>query len=552
MSLLKESFRIYRSCKLLWLIPLAYTALTMLTLLDLAIDIFGEWVTVLEYTRQILMIAPQFMVMYLIICYEYFSKPYRSGMQESLQATARGYCSWDKLSALAVMICILFLNFVVIAIFDLALTWLDLAEHGLKDIGLQAADHIVKCLFVNLFMTGLTGVLIAAVLAPVRRRITAYAVIAAVIFGTSYLMKKLSFMIQVMTDYAVNLNTLLDMLNIMTPGLEFTVNNALGFPVMSYRTCLIGFWIAALLLLFLMEYHQKARGVKTIGCIFLCGILFSGYIMPASRVDASMQKDSSTMADQHYYGEEGYIMEEAAADFYVEKYEMELEIQREFHARVSMQTSKSLSSYRFTLSHSYVVVNVCDGDGNKLDFERNGDTLLIRNAGRNAKLVIEYKGANEAYYANEQGTNLHGGFAYYPIPGYRSMTEDGQQMHPLLLEREAGFDVKIKAGRDIFSNVKQVEKGHFYGKSRALTLVSGIYRDVTVNGVRIVYPYLNGWNDDEELRTISEAVRRRSYVHCQVFITPNMNKFDDVVCKEQIVTPNYFEDIEELAGGKEL
>lgn len=552
MSLLKESFRIYQSYKLLWVTPLIYTVSSMIMLLDLAFDIFGEWVTMLEYTRQILMIAPQFMVLYLIICYEYFSKPYRSGMQESLKATAGGYCSRDKLSALAVMVFVLFLNFVVITIFDLALTWLDLAEHGLEDINLQAASHIVKCLFVNLFMTGLLGVLIAAVLAPVKRRITAYAVIVAVIFGTSYLMKKLSFMIQVMTDYAVNLNTLLDMLNIMTPGLEFTVNNALGFPIMSYRTCLLGFWIAVLSCLFLMENHQKARGVKGIACVLLCGMFFIGYIMPASRVDASMQKDSSTMADQHYYGEEGYIMEEAAAGFYVEKYEMELGIRREFQARVSMQTSKRLSSYRFTLSHSYVVVNVCDGDGNALEFERNGDTLLIHNEGQSAKLVVEYKGANGAYYANAQGTNLHGGFAYYPIPGYRSMTEDGQQMHPLLLEREADFDVRIEAGRDIYSNVKQVGNGHFHGKSRALTLVSGIYRDVTVNDVRIVYPYLNGWNDAEELKVISEAVRRRGYEHCQVFITPNMNKFDDVVCKEQIVTSNYFEDTEELAGGEEL
>ena len=64
--------------------------------------------------------------------------------------------------------------------------------------------------------------------------------------------------------------------------------------------------------------------------------------------------------------------------------------------------------------------------------------------------------------------------------------------------------------------------------------------------VRIVYPPLIGWSD-ENLDTVAKAAVKGGYGESQIFITPNMNRQDDALSKEQIITRNYFETVKDLA-----
>ena len=113
-------------------------------------------------------------------------------------------------------------------------------------------------------------------------------------------------------------------------------------------------------------------------------------------------------------------------------------------------------------------------------------------------------------------------------------------------KKDADFDVHIKSFKKIYSNLEEIGKGHFAGKSNGATLVSGLYTSTEKHGVRIVYPPLIGWSD-ENLDTVAKAAVKGGYGESQIFITPNMNRQDDALSKEQIITRNYFETVKDLA-----
>ena len=77
-----------------------------------------------------------------------------------------------------------------------------------------------------------------------------------------------------------------------------------------------------------------------------------------------------------------------------------------------------------------------------------------------------------------------------------------------------------------------------------------MYTSTERYGVRIVYPPLIGWSNSS-LDTVAKAAVKDGYGECQIFITPNMNRQDDAVSKEQIITRNYFETVKDLAYFRE-
>ena len=421
-----------------------------------------------------------------------------------------------------------------------------MAVQNIEDVGYQGTKHITACLFVNFFMISSIGLLAGALISNISKRITAYAVIMAVVFSASYLLDRVAVMVMILTDYSINFYDILDVLNVMPQGLRFATNNSLGFPIMGYRICLILFWVFLLLIFLSLSRSRKRKYVKAGICLIVCVACLFGYAMPASKIDMSMNSSGSTMADQHYYHRNGYLKKEIKGGFHVERYIMELDTRRLLKAKVTMEVSESLEQFRFTLSHSYTVSKVYDQDNKDLEFEQDKDILLVHGNGKRIeRITVIYAGASEAYYSNAQGTNLPGSFPYYPIPGYRRITEDGQRMNCLFLENDTEFDVRLKGYGRMYTNIEEIGNRHYAGKSNGLSLFSGIYADVEKDGIRIVYPYLIGWGE-KELERMASALNDAGYESNQVFIAPNMNKIISAVSKEQIITTGYFESIKDL------
>ncbi len=549
MELYKQSIKLFWKRKILW-IPLAAYNLWNMTRIywyvreELDIEL-------LSHTGDLLLLCPQILVLYLILSYEFFSERYRTGLEESARTTAMGFGGKPAIAQAAAMVSVLLLNYLVLTGFDLALTAASFQANGMKgwdQLGM-AVQYICQCLFVNVFLIGLIGVLLGMVLSKIEKRAIGYAAIMVTVLITSYLLTEIATMVMVLSDYAVNLFNLLDMFNIMTPGLKFMPNSALGFPMMPYRVCLILFWNLILLLILMVRDSQKKLSGKSMACLTLCVATFIGYILPSSRVDMGLSDTGSAMADQHYYGVGNYHIGEREGGFDVEKYAMDLSVHRTLKAKVKMDVSKNLEEYRFTLSHSYDMKKVTDGEGRPMGFHRDEDALLIDNRKAKTKtIIVEYAGANEAYYANSQGMNLHGSFPYYPMAGYRQITDDGAIMNQLFLEKDAEFDIEVSTGKTVYSNLEQDSRGHFVGKSNGATLVSGLYAKTERNGVEIVWPPLSGWGE-EGLDMVTKAAKEGGYGNSKIFITPNMNRDDDAVSQEQIITRNCFDSMESLQEG---
>ena len=539
MKLYIEELKRFKKNKLLWI------ALAIYVIYSLA-GIFRYEYSVLDVndaldpTNEILFLCPQIFIIYLIIGYEFLSEQYRAGMNESIAATAAGYTGRNIAAAFMVLTNVLFVNYIVFTGFDIAITNAIFAAKGITEANGMASLYIAKSLFINIFLIGLIGISAALLISKLQKRITAYAIITTVIFASSYMMSEIANMVLLLTDYAVNLFDILDVFNIMVPGLKFTSNYALGFPEMTYRICLIIFWSALLITIYLIRNSKNKLTIRNIICVILCIGCFAGYAMPSSRVDMGLSSTGSAMADQHYYEQAGYRLKNEAGGFDVRRYTMELDTRRLLKARVTMEVSEPLEEYRFTLSHSYNIGAVYDGGGKEMKYSRDKDALTVYSNDSNTnKITVEYSGANEAYYSCSQGVNLRGSFPYYPVAGFRSITEDGMIMNALFLEKNAEFDIHIKSFKKIYSNIDELEKGHFVGKSNGATLVGGLYTSTNRHGIRIVYPPLIGWRSSD-LDTVAEAAIKDGYGQCQIFITPNMNRQDDAVSKEQIITRNYF------------
>ena len=469
------------------------------------------------------------------------------GINESITATAEGGIGRNVFAGFMVMVSVLFVNYAMFAGVDILVTNAGFAVDDIAGANGVAALYIAKSLFINIFLIGLIGISAALAISKIQKRIAAYAVIMAVIFASSYMIGEIANMIMIITDYAVNLFDLLDMFNIMVPGLDFIPNFAIGFSEMTYRICLILFWSALLITIYLIAGSSKKLTLRNAVCVIVCICCFIGYALPSSRVDMGLSSTGSAMADQHYYKMTGYKLKNEDGGFDVDSYTMELDTRRLLKAKVTMEVSEPLEEYKFTLSHSYDIKAVCDESGRSMKYDRDKDALTVySNDGNTEQITVEYRGANEAYYSCSQGVNLRGSFPYYPVAGFRSITRDGQIMNALFLEKDADFDVHIKSFKKVYSNLEEIEKGHFAGKSNGATLVSGLYTSTERYGVRIVYPPLSRWND-ENLDTVAKAAVKDGYGECQIFITPNMNRQDDALSKEQIITRNYFETVKSLA-----
>ena len=495
-------------------------------------------------TKQILFLCPQIFILYLVTGYEFLSEQYRVGINESITATAGGCTGRNVFAGFMVMVSVLFVNYAVFVGLDIIVTNAGFATDDITGVNTMADLYIVRSLFINIFLIGIIGISAALAISRIQKRIAAYAVTIAVIFASSYMMSEIATMVMIITDYAVNLFDILDMFNIMVPGLGHVPNCALGFPEMTYRICLILFWSALLITIYLIAGSRRKCTLRNAVCVIVCICCFIGYALPSSRVDMSLSSTGSAMADQHYYNIAGYKLENEDGGFDVDSYTMELDTRRLLKAKVTMKMSEPLEAYKFTLSHSYDIRAVYDESGRSMKYDRDKDALTVySNDGNTEQITVEYRGANEAYYSCSQGANLRGSFPYYPVAGFRSITEDGIFMKALFLEKDADFDVHIKSFKKIYSNLEEIGKGHFAGKSNGATFIGGLYASTERCGVRIVYPPLSRWSD-ENLDTMARAAVEGGYGESQIFITPNMNRQDDAISKEQIISNGYFEYVE--------
>lgn len=171
-----------------------------------------------------------------------------------------------------------------------------------------------------------------------------------------------------------------------------------------------------------------------------------------------------------------------AADFEIVSYDIDLKIGRNLKAKVIMTVNNpDLSEYKFTLYHGYKISNITDENENKLSYMVDSDYFTVKNNEQKlSKIIVEYTGSSMKNYANRQGVFLSGTIEYYPHAGFSDLSS---------IENEKDFTVRISGKSNIYSNLKETEKGLFKGRVNEATFISGLIACEEYNGIKYIYPY---------------------------------------------------------------
>ncbi len=245
---------------------------------------------------------------------------------------------------------------------------------------------------------------------------------------------------------------------------------------------------------------RKAAGAVCFGAALLCaafvwhrGSNWQEYpVTPLER---------NVLGDTYYYShtQTDSKAAEEAAGFQVRAYSMDLRCFSELDANVAVTLDGSvLDAYTFTLAHNFTISRITDGQGEKLDFTRDGDYVTVNNPDNRAisELRFRYSGWHDSLFSSAQGVYLPGYFCYYPIPGRQSVYEDWNLTYPQTALEPCAFSVRVRAMCPVFTNLTDQKDGVFSGTASSLSVVGGLYREETADGVRYVLPW---WMDETDM-----------------------------------------------------
>lgn len=202
------------------------------------------------------------------------------------------------------------------------------------------------------------------------------------------------------------------------------------------------------------------------------------------------------------------IQKNEKPNFEITGYDMNFKIKNLLSGDVTVKVDNpNLTEYHFTLYYGYKLKSVTNSNGEKLKYDRDGDYITVHTDAPTESFNFKYKGFSQVFYSNSQSSNLLGGFAYYPINGFRyvySLADQGSIRTKL--SKSVPMSVKVDCGKTMFSNLESTGKNTFEGTSDSLTLVSGFYKEISTDGIRMIYPYYNASEDYEtQLKMLIDA-----------------------------------------------
>lgn len=470
-------------------------------------DLTSYYMLPIDY---ILEISWAILVFFLFVGYEYFSQIPRRYMGEALDATRK-----TSLPAFGYQVAVMELLSGVVTLISAVFVYACMAVAGMNHT--QYLLLLFVALILNVFLMGNVGLFIGLALATNKNRLSAYVLMLVFSLLTCPLGELGNSIVATFANYTgINIFRITPLFWLYDPIVYGHVAEETfgGLSVLPYRFCAMFFWVFLSSVVFLWRTCRKKHG-KTIflsgGCMIAGLICLAVVLTPSSRLIFDNENPGeNTARDDAYYGrlyEEHYqeddgdewdggvkiLPDEPVEPFRVTAYDMTFSAINQLAGEVTMTVDRSdLDVYGFTLYYGYRVKSVEDQDGNKMDFEQEGDYIKVRRGANSVeKITMRYKGYSSAYYTNVQGIDLPGWFAYYPRAGYHVLADEYGEMLLNQLEETAQFRVQFRTNRKIYSNLENRGENCFTGTSNGATFVSGFYEEREIEGVTVVMPYLD-------------------------------------------------------------
>ena len=382
--------------------------------------------------------------------------------------------------------------------------------------------YLIRILVLYFLLPGVLANLIGMVLAVFNKKIFAYIIMCVIAF---FLSPSTVEKFNERPNFASN--AIVNLLNILPRDLNTLKSEVILYSIDFDEWSRVAILIAIMYLLFVNIYTKNKKLVpNSIGVVLLVSMLLI------------YNQDYSKVGEMKCQGSGGYYanLERVTKEqnFDILEYDMDIKLRNDLKVDCTMTLSDtSLEEYAFTLYHTFKVSNVCDQAGNKLRYVQDKDWVKVYSDGNKLeKIKITYSGITDNYYLGRDAVYLSGTFPYYPYAGTHNIydyvslgkvnlppinTGDPEIDEKINAERanaerkklqfgiyytgkKAKFSVDIDALIKIYTNLDSKDYNSFEGEAENCLLMGGFLKEMVVDDVTFVYPYLSTMNTEEMLR----------------------------------------------------
>ena len=420
----------------------------------------------LIFVNNMFQLAVLFFVLFVFVSYEMAAKLQRTDAVERLLAVKGELLRLYRSQFFLLLIPVLILCVNLILWFFAALRLQELYSN-------RAFGHLCLATALYCLLPSCIAILLGALLSKMKRAIAYTLIIVAAIMVSPIPLRLFSgFQIG-----KFPLASMLDWFALSVPDSEWLPDAVYGIPMETARWAKVFFWI--FLLLFLMIWQNSRnhlKKLKPVLCVIAVLVLAAGIRFACRQNDSILYKDNrpnGLQCDLWDYYMDKTLPEERQASFAVAAYEMELNIQSNLQAKVSMTITdrESKEPLVFTLHHGLKVKSVRDTEGNALSYSRDLDYLTVDTD--KTEIIVSYSGEMGMFYSNSQAIFLPGYAAYYPVPGIHHLWADNR-IKPVVSTSESQFDLKVHTFQQTFSNLKEISANTFLGKSNSVGVFAGL------------------------------------------------------------------------------
>lgn len=232
---------------------------------------------------------------------------------------------------------------------------------------------------------------------------------------------------------------------------------------------------------------------KTVFAIVGCAVLVAAGIYVKAPWFGDDIGNSTTWAELHSFYYYKHPVKEEVADYKVVEYKMNMTIDDQLHNKVQIIVDKpGLPQYKFTLHHQYIIDNIKNAKGEQLEYERDGDSVIINGERVEDTIIFNYHGNAAGGYANREWITLRSEFCFYPQAGIHPLYNLEDYIHQVNNNRlETAYNIKIHTKQQVFCNLSSVGNNQFEGRAAAITLRGGFLKEYHYRDVTVIYAYLD-------------------------------------------------------------
>lgn len=496
MRLYKSNLILFVKNKICFITYLVANFIMILTTVISTIKVDSFFDTALLKEENLLMLTSVIFIMFLFLSFIYFSKGKNCDLVECICTTKKGKNSF-LFSQFLVLTTFVFVTFIISFLLSICIS----LKFGIKEN--QYVFYLFKICFFYFFLSDIVAILIGMICSFINNKTVSYIVLLVLALLFSPITNRIPNMVFMLTQ-KINMFPFFDLFEIYPTNFN-TINHAYGYAANIHSLYKIVFWIFLCLIIIFLTCCFRKKWIKIVASLLSLAMFVLSAVnlfSPYSEAPHNLDPEKGFACEAWHYLPTDFskspMQYDEKSDFNVTSYFIDCYIEDYLSATVHMEIdNKDLEEYKFTLYRDFEIIDISNGEGKSMPFERDGDYIIVHKYQdyETDQISISYNGFSPMFYSNTQGAYLPGGFPYYPISGFHYLYDvKGQGRIGIKLDKNIPITLKINSDKEIFCNLERTndkEQQIYSGVTNALTIVDGFYKEVNVDGSRLIYKYLD-------------------------------------------------------------